>query len=522
MAVTKYNFFLYNNGRLVVDSEGMEALFKSLSVTADGNDNGLTITESSGKFNFNSKKLGGIAAPDAAGQALIFDQLGANNGIATLDGGGKIPSAQLPNSVMQYQATFNPSTHLPNLQNTGAAIKAAKTIQGLTYTAKTAGALGNLTSVTYVNGGVSQSLTVGVVDKAITVNLATDEGGVATSTADGVKTAVEGYGAAAALVDLTGSGAVALVAAAQAYLVGGADAANAGDVYKATAAGSHDFGAGAIAFVIGDYAIYNTLGVWELAHSGADAVISVDGQTSVVNLSAVYAAAAHNHTGVYDPAGTAAGKIAASIAENDTTHAPDGASVFTALAGKSGTGHDHSGVYATAAHDHSGVYDPAGTAAGKIAASISDGDTTHAPDGNSVFDALALKANAADVGSAQFKSLTNKEVGAITVRQFVKMLVNGQVTLLTSTDSVNEESFFGCVKTASIAADAPGDIYIPEVGARVTGFSSLDVTKLLYAHATTPGSFTQTRPITGKVIIVGRPVSDTEIVFIGKLDYVYG
>lgn len=51
MAVTKYNFFLYNNGRLVVDSEGMEALFKSLSVTADGNDNGLTITESSGKFN---------------------------------------------------------------------------------------------------------------------------------------------------------------------------------------------------------------------------------------------------------------------------------------------------------------------------------------------------------------------------------------------------------------------------------------------------------------------------------------
>src|SRR3989304_4858511 len=38
------------------------------------------------------------------------------------------------------------------------------------------------------------------------------------------------------------------------------------------------------------------------------------------------------------------------------------------------------------------IYDAAGTAAGKIASSISDGDTTHAPDGNSVFDALALKA----------------------------------------------------------------------------------------------------------------------------------
>ena len=37
------------------------------------------------------------------------------------------------------------------------------------------------------------------------------------------------------------------------------------------------------------------------------------------------------------------------------------------------------------------LYDAAGTAAEKIAASISDGDTTHAPSGNAVFDALALK-----------------------------------------------------------------------------------------------------------------------------------
>lgn len=35
--------------------------------------------------------------------------------------------------------------------------------------------------------------------------------------------------------------------------------------------------------------------------------------------------------------------------------------------------------------------DPAGTAAAILASSISNGDTTHAPDGNSVFDALALK-----------------------------------------------------------------------------------------------------------------------------------
>jgi hypothetical protein len=42
-------------------------------------------------------------------------------------------------------------------------------------------------------------------------------------------------------------------------------------------------------------------------------------------------------------------------------------------------------------HDSS-YFEVAGTAASKIASSISDGDTTHAPDGNSVFDALAAKA----------------------------------------------------------------------------------------------------------------------------------
>lgn len=35
---------------------------------------------------------------------------GAVNGVATLDGGGKIPTAQLPNSVMEFKGTFDPAT----------------------------------------------------------------------------------------------------------------------------------------------------------------------------------------------------------------------------------------------------------------------------------------------------------------------------------------------------------------------------------------------------------------------------
>jgi len=40
---------------------------------------------------------------------------GANNGVASLDAGGKIPAAQLPSSVMEYKGTWNASTNSPTL-----------------------------------------------------------------------------------------------------------------------------------------------------------------------------------------------------------------------------------------------------------------------------------------------------------------------------------------------------------------------------------------------------------------------
>jgi hypothetical protein len=40
---------------------------------------------------------------------------GSNNGVATLDGGGKIPSSQLPSSVMEYLGTWAASTNTPTL-----------------------------------------------------------------------------------------------------------------------------------------------------------------------------------------------------------------------------------------------------------------------------------------------------------------------------------------------------------------------------------------------------------------------
>lgn len=61
-----------------------------------------------------------------------------------------------------------------------------------------------------------------------------------------------------------------------------------GDVYRVTTAGSQNLGSGSISFAVGDYAIYNTAGVWEKSDT-TDAVSSVGGLTgdiSVANLKA--------------------------------------------------------------------------------------------------------------------------------------------------------------------------------------------------------------------------------------------
>lgn len=104
------------------------------------------------------------------GSYIPSSEKGANDGVAELDSNGKVPIAQLPNSVMEYQGAFDPTGPTPNLAN--------------------------------------------------------------------------------------GSG-------------------NAGDVYIVSVAGSHDFGAGAISFGVGDWVIYNGT-IWEKASNSISAN-SVDG-----------------------------------------------------------------------------------------------------------------------------------------------------------------------------------------------------------------------------------------------------
>lgn len=111
---------------------------------------------------------------------------------------------------------------------TGAALTTALTgtNNDLTYSSVNRGPAGNDISVRYVVAGNSTALSVSVSGKDITVNVATDSGGAATSTAAQIRTAVLAATAAAALVSVanaTGNDGTGVVTAlARTSLTGGA------------------------------------------------------------------------------------------------------------------------------------------------------------------------------------------------------------------------------------------------------------------------------------------------------------
>lgn len=69
----------------------------------------------SGAINMGGNKITNMASGTTTGDALQWGQIGAANGIAGLDGGGKVPISQLPNSIMEFQGVWNASTNSPTL-----------------------------------------------------------------------------------------------------------------------------------------------------------------------------------------------------------------------------------------------------------------------------------------------------------------------------------------------------------------------------------------------------------------------
>lgn len=102
---------------------------------------------------------------------------------------------------------------------------------------------------------------------------------------------------------------------------------DAGMVYLVTVAGTVDFGAGNITFAVGDWVVYSG-SIWQKS-TNSNAVVSVNGQTGIVSLDTDDIA--EGSALYFTDARARTATIASSIVDGDTTHAPSGEAVYEAL-----------------------------------------------------------------------------------------------------------------------------------------------------------------------------------------------
>jgi len=69
----------------------------------------------SGVINMGGNKITNMASGTTTGDALQWGQIGVANGIAGLDGSGKVPFSQLPSALMQFLGAWDASTNTPTL-----------------------------------------------------------------------------------------------------------------------------------------------------------------------------------------------------------------------------------------------------------------------------------------------------------------------------------------------------------------------------------------------------------------------
>lgn len=207
-----------------------------------------------------------------------------------------------------------------------------------------------------------------------------------------------------------------------------------GDVWRASAAGEHDFGDGTprlVTFGIGDYAICNELGVWERADT-SDAVVSVNGKTGAVTLVTDDVAEGVGATNLwFTDARAKAAAVADEIVDGVTDVAPSQNAVYDALAlkaddsvvVKSVNGVSPTAGAVTISSDDVGegstnlYFTDARAKSAAVSDSITDGVTDVAPSQNAVFDEIArlegLVSNAA--AKSHLHTLT---AGEVTARAF--------------------------------------------------------------------------------------------------------
>jgi len=521
------NIYVYENGKKIRNTAQETIDFLSIKVGASA----IEIKESAtatGHFDLGAKRLTNVADPvndqDAATKKYTTDtfipltQRAANNGVATLDAGGKVPVAQLPNSVMEYKGAFNPNSGALSTIATSASVIFPG---NMLWYSTVAGVVGNDLSVSYVHGaGIGATPTFVLTNGGLNLQVNIEAG---TTTNNNIYTEWQLVsGSISAVFSLNSSsmqGGITPAASGPTALTGGAAAPNLGDVYRANTAGTMN----AVLYGVGDFAIFNGT-IWE--HSpAADAVTSVNGQQGVVSLDTDDVSEGTTNL-YYTDARAKAATVADSITDAITDVAPSQNAVFDALALKAddsvvvktvnGQSPTAGAVTITTTNITEGTnlyYTDARAKAAAVSDAIVDGVTDVAPSQNAVFDALALKANSSD----DFEICVNDNASTITVGQIVYLKTNGHVDLAKADAIATCSSKLGIVIDASIATTASGKIHFLE-GKPVDAYGSyaaLTVGVMYYLSAATAGAITPTAPstVTNCIVPLGKTTTTAKLAF---------
>lgn len=387
-----YNLYYYVNGKPVYQASTALTL-DFLSVKIGASL--MEIKETSGKFDFSAHKLVNIVAGGATGEAVEFDQM---------------------NTAIAVETAARTAADSAELTARNAAI-------AVETTARTA----------------ADALLIPLTQRGAANGVATLDGSSKIPVAQLPNSVMEYKGAfnpnTTLLVNGTGLN---------------------GDVYRASVAGSRDFGAGAIAFLVGEFAIYNGT-IYE--HATADVVAQVQIETSA--------------------------RIAAISAEQTARDAAIAVETTARVAAVS--------AEATARDAAIAVETTARIAAVSAEATARDA------------------AIASALGGANTQSFTNDNAGSITVRQCVYVKSNGHVDLADKTIDL-VDSALGIVSDPSISTTVAGLITVKH-GAIVSGFSGMTPGKRQFVGAN--GALTEVPPsASGNCVYkVGRALSATMLSF---------
>lgn len=108
------------SGAVAVDEDSGDVIISPATVSGTGTRGKIVLADGSEGVTdelWASTGVDGAGAwSDLASLGIVeTSDLGVAGGVATLDGGGKVPIAQLPNSIMQYVSVWNASTNTPTL-----------------------------------------------------------------------------------------------------------------------------------------------------------------------------------------------------------------------------------------------------------------------------------------------------------------------------------------------------------------------------------------------------------------------